>query len=313
MDLQFRVHIGQFFTMWTSMTGPIIVPPGIAARTLDRGFTWKVYILYIMEWSAENRRPRQVWFCCSNQLKPGARTMRLRKPLWIELFSDSDSKSWFPANCFHELVLEKIPKVLHLAISHWLTVTGFSKRFFLCLFFLCQTEFFTPVRNCSVNTELIYRMNDSEQELCVWSIRIEVYGVPVIFLFQDSTTRRPVSLKLWSPIFLQVCKEEFHTISFRHQDRGTSSVPARISSQSPRLFLNSKYKFHRFLFLSNRCCYTLTWRWSVLWIFRFNVSFSHVMRDFLKNLQWRKFWWMFQVQCSVLANHPGSSEESAMT
>ena len=39
--------------------------------------------------------------------------------------------------------------------------------FFLSLFFLCQAEMFTPIRDCSVNTELIYRMNDSEQEFCV--------------------------------------------------------------------------------------------------------------------------------------------------
>ena len=38
---------------------------------------------------------------------------------------------------------------------------------FLVLFFLRQAELFTPIRNCSVNTELIYRMNDSEQELGV--------------------------------------------------------------------------------------------------------------------------------------------------
>ena len=71
------------------------------------------------------------------------------------------------------------------------------------------------------------------------------------------------------------------------QDRGTSNVPARISSRIPRLFLNSKYKFHRFLFFSNRCRWKLTWRWSGLWI--------------------------SQVQWSVLANHSGFSEESAMT
>ena len=32
----------------------------------------------------------------------------------------------------------------------------------LSLFFLCQADLFTPIRNCSVNTELIYRMNNLE-------------------------------------------------------------------------------------------------------------------------------------------------------
>ena len=48
---------------------------------------------------------------------------------------------------------------------------------------LCQAELFTPIRNCSVNTELIYRMNNSEQDLGVWSIRIEVYGISANFSF----------------------------------------------------------------------------------------------------------------------------------
>ena len=118
--------------------------------------------------------------------------------------------------------------------------------FSLSLFFLCQAELFTPTRNCSVNTEMIYRMNNSEQELGVRSIRIEVF--PAILLCQNSTIQSTNTLGywmtcifesfhhfewLWSPIFLQVCKEEFHTTSLRLQDRETSSVPARSSSRIP--------------------------------------------------------------------------------
>ena len=74
----------------------------------------------------------------------------------------------FPGKCFQILVWEKIPTVLLLVISH-LSIDLWTRilSVFLSLFFLCQTELFTPIRNCSVNTELIYRMNDSEQELCV--------------------------------------------------------------------------------------------------------------------------------------------------
>ena len=35
-----------------------------------------------------------------------------------------------------------------------------TDSFCFLVFFLCQAELFTPFRNCSVNTELIYRMND---------------------------------------------------------------------------------------------------------------------------------------------------------
>ena len=50
---------------------------------------------------------------------------------------------------------------------------------FSCHFFLCQTEQFTPIRNCSDS------MNDLEQELCVRSIRIEVCGVSAILSFSE--------------------------------------------------------------------------------------------------------------------------------
>ena len=38
-----------------------------------------------MESTAQNRRPRQVWFCSSDQLQPDAQKLRLRMHLWIEL------------------------------------------------------------------------------------------------------------------------------------------------------------------------------------------------------------------------------------
>ena len=75
----------------------------------------KRVILDIMESTAQNCRPCQVWFWSSNQLQPDARKLRLRMPLWIEL---SQSPECFSANCFQMQVLEKIPKVLLLENSH---------------------------------------------------------------------------------------------------------------------------------------------------------------------------------------------------
>ena len=37
-------------------------------------------------------------------------------------------------------------------------------------FFFCQTELITPIRNCSVDTELIDRVNCLEQEFCIYRI-----------------------------------------------------------------------------------------------------------------------------------------------
>ena len=81
----------------------------------------------------------------------------------------SRSPECFPANCFQILVLEKIPKVLLLVISHlpihlWSRILPVSTVHFLPL---SSRIVHTPLRNCSVNAELTHKMNDSEQELCV--------------------------------------------------------------------------------------------------------------------------------------------------
>ena len=68
-----------------------------------------------MEWSAHNRRPRQVEFCRSYQLIPCAGKMRGRKPLWIDLSRTLIRiPECFPANCFQKLFLEKIQKFYFL-------------------------------------------------------------------------------------------------------------------------------------------------------------------------------------------------------
>ena len=81
------------------------------------------------------------------------------------------------------------------------------------------------LRNCSVNTELIYRMNASEQEL---GVRIEVYGVPAILFFRI-------------PRLLEYCVtvEMFHHLSgcgvpFSFRCVRKSSTPLLFLSPGPR-------------------------------------------------------------------------------
>ena len=56
-------------------------------------------------------------------------------------------------------------------------------------FFFCQAELVTPIRNCSVDTELIDRVNCLEQEFCIFKTSIEVNGTSASLLLQDSTTQ----------------------------------------------------------------------------------------------------------------------------
>ena len=79
--------------------------------------------------------------------------------------------------------------------------TEFSVCEFWSSFFRLQTELFTPFWNCSVDTELIGRMNDSEQELCVRIIRIEMYGSFSFQLPQDSTTQGTGTCENWVTCF----------------------------------------------------------------------------------------------------------------
>ena len=154
-----------------------------------------------------------------------------------------------PAICFQIQDLEGIPKFLLVVISH-MSAHLWSRILyvFLVSFFLCQAELLTPSRNCSVNTELIYRVNDSEQELCVWTIRIEVYGVSAILSSQNSTTQSTDALEYWMTGFLEsfqdLCgggipfsfscgRKSSIPTSFPLEDPETSSVRARISSRNP--------------------------------------------------------------------------------
>ena len=98
----------------------------------------------------------------------------------------------------------------------------------------CDTDLFTPIRNCSVNTELTHRMNDSEQEFCVRSIRIEVLVSLPFFLLQDPTTQSTDTLEYWmTSIFeslhhLGGCRVPF---SFRCVRKSSTPLP---QSPGPR-------------------------------------------------------------------------------
>ena len=59
----------------------------------------------------------------------------------------------------------------------------------LSFFFFCQSELMTPFRNCSVDTELIDRVNCLEQEFCIYRITIEVNCTSAFPLLQDPTTQ----------------------------------------------------------------------------------------------------------------------------
>ena len=78
------------------------------------------------------------------------------------------SPECFPAFCFQMLVLEETPKSSLLVNSRSSVflcpriLFFFFETSFLSILVRCQTELFTPIRNCSDDTELIYRMNDSE-------------------------------------------------------------------------------------------------------------------------------------------------------
>ena len=117
-------------------------------------------------------------FCISSQLILYAGTMRLRIPLWTELSCRT-----------------------HVNTS--LVTDSFS--FLLSLFFLCQAELFRPNRNCSTNTELIYRMSNLEHELCVQSIRVEVYGISAILLLQNSATQKHWYSWILDDLCLWIC------------------------------------------------------------------------------------------------------------
>ena len=80
-------------------------------------------------------------------------------------------------------------------------------------------------------------MNDSEQELCVWSISIRVYGTFTLLPLQDPTTQGTDTFEhrmtsffesLYNPILLSERKNNFHTTSLPTLDPKMPNLVARI-------------------------------------------------------------------------------------
>ena len=73
------------------------------------------------------------------------------------------------------------------------------------LLFFCRTELVTPVRHCSVNTELIYRKNCLEQEFWVHRISVEVNGGLIFFCFNIPRLKALILLNTGWPVSLNRC------------------------------------------------------------------------------------------------------------
>ena len=134
-------------------------------------------------------------------------------------------------------------------------------------------------------------MNDPEQEFGVRSIRIEVYGVSIIF--QDPTTQSTDTLEFWmTSIFeslhhLRGCRVPF---SFRClQDRENVQCPCETIFAFSSTF--SEFEIQNST-ISFSYPIDVVEHWhendSVCEFFRFDVPFSQINLDLLRNLQWRK-------------------------
>ena len=253
-----------------------------------------------MEWSAQNSHPRQVSFCSSHQLKPDARKLRLRKPLWSILpRTVIRSPESFSANCFQMLVLEKIPKVSLLVISHlsrhsWSRILSFREVFLVP---------FLPLSNRIVhaNSKLLRKYwADLLSELfgirarCLKHPRWSVWCLCYSF-FQHSTTQCTDTLDFWmTGIF-----ESFHHLSgcsvpFSFRCFMKSSIPLLFVSRTEErpLSLRESLRVRLDFFwirktnsiVSLSCPIDVVEHWheddSVCELFKFNVSLSKIILDF---------------------------------
>ena len=144
------------------MTGPRIVPTRIAAKSY-RLWVFSRKRVFSAQWKDLQKTVVLVKLIPADTLRQNdANTQTLVNRIVSDSHSMSSmcSRKLFPNTSLREDTKKLLPVISHL--SRILSV--FSWPF---LFFLCQAELFTPIRNCSVNTELIDRMNDSEKELGV--------------------------------------------------------------------------------------------------------------------------------------------------
>ena len=176
------------FTIRTSTTGQTIVHQELLHRLVIQDELEKMCIPDREEECFTTRRSRQVEFKTSSRLKHDVKSELFHKAVrtgfcWTML----RSSKCFLANCFQMPLSEEIPKVLLLQMVHLSMSFFVHRQLDSSLLFLCQPELLTPIRRCSANTELIDRMNCSEQEFCVCRISIGVYVIST--LLQDSATQ----------------------------------------------------------------------------------------------------------------------------
>ena len=187
--------LSRIFTMWTSTTGPTMYSLHIGIICPRASSSSGLVLLLI---------PADTLY----QNDASSKTL-------VNWFvSDSDTMSWMFS---HELFPDA-------------GLAEDTKRFTSCEFTLFRIPFLVPsrllsnycshqFRNCSVNTELIHKKNDSEQEFSVWSIRCFLESlfhlrrcwIPLSFrrvlcfsiphLVISGTEERPVSMRK----FLRVC------------------------------------------------------------------------------------------------------------
>ena len=93
-----------------------------------------------------------------------------------------------PASCFQAPGSEQIPTIPLLLAPPWSNFVVHHNTYW-SFFFFYQSELITQIRNCSVDTEPIDRVNCSEQEFCIYEISVEVNGTNAFPLLQDSKTQ----------------------------------------------------------------------------------------------------------------------------
>ena len=173
------------------MTGPITVLPGIAAKTLDWGFAWES--VYSRHDGTSCPKPSsssgRVWNIVLDDTRCASQASSLGFENWI--LSDNASKlKMFSCKLFPDAIsggdTESCTSCDFTLVKKLLfTDLSLSRHFSSSV----KPKSFTPIRHCSVDTELIYRMNNSAQEFCVRWISIEMYGFFTPLPFQDSTTQ----------------------------------------------------------------------------------------------------------------------------
>ena len=170
---------------------------------------------------------------------------------------------------------------------------------YLSFFFFCQGEMIKPSRHCSVNPELIYRMNCLEQEFCVHSISVEVNGTFAFPLFQDSTTQNTGTFETGCLVSLNRCTillaVHFHCPFWSWEspynfssDPGPRNVQCPCKNFMAQSLTSSAFEMH-FSFPLN-----VVEHWheddQVLELLWLGLPFLQVLLDFLKNRQWWKPW-----------------------